>query len=216
MRPLVDNPNPPRHGDARAIAADGTVVGLYDGKPFRWTRAGGMELLSHPGLQVGNSPATDVSADGSVVVGIVPVAYGTNEDEFYTRAFRWTREGGAQLLPLGTGATPVRPDGAYGVSADGSIVIGASANDAMIWTAGGGSRLLEDVLQQDYGVDLTGWRLDVALDISTDGSTITGWGHNPAGQIEGWVAVLPEPSALGLAATAGTFLLRRRRPARLG
>jgi probable HAF family extracellular repeat protein len=67
--------------DATAISADGsTVVGWsYDANDvqhaFRWTTAGGSQLLGHlPGFPntpapMATSSATDVTADGSVVVG---------------------------------------------------------------------------------------------------------------------------------------------------
>ena len=45
------------------------------------------------------------------------------------------------------------------------------------------------------GADLTGWSLSIAWDISDDGRTIFGWGSNPSGDAEAWVAVIPEPSA---------------------
>ena len=44
---------------------------------------------------------------------------------------------------------------------------------------------LQDVLTDDYGLDLSGWQLLVATDVTPDGSTITGYENNPSG---------PEPS----------------------
>ena len=43
------------------------------------------------------------------------------------------------------------------------------------------------------GVDLTGWQLSGASSISNDGNTIVGWGINPRGLQEAWVAVLSIP-----------------------
>jgi hypothetical protein len=54
---------------------------------------------------------------------------------------------------------------AYGVSADGSVVVGqgnsASGGEAFIWGATYGMRNLKDVLTNDYGLGsaLTGWTL---------------------------------------------------------
>jgi len=41
---------------------------------------------------------------------------------------------------------------------------------------------------------LSGWTLEPARDVSGDGRTIVGWGRNPSGDLEGWIADIPEPS----------------------
>jgi hypothetical protein len=79
---------------------------------------------------------------------------------------------------------------------------------AFIWDATNGMRDLNFVLPDEYGVDLQGWLLNSANGISDDGQVIAGYGHNPQGQLEAWVVVLPEPSALGL--LARTLVLTRR------
>lgn len=70
-------------------------------------------------------------------------------------------------------------------------------------------RSVKDLLETDYGLSLTGWTLTSARAISADGFVITGWGLNPSGHIEAWIAVIPEPStallvAVGLAGIAWT------------
>ena len=70
---------------------------------------------------------------------------------------------------------------------------------------------LEDVLSDEYGLDLSGWRLSAANAISADGLTIVGAGFNPLGQIEAWLAHIPEPSTLWLLALSTLALLRRGR-----
>jgi len=63
-------------------------------------------------------------------------------------------------------------------------------------------RDLKQVLQDDYGLDLTGWELNggaflggcLRTDISADGLTIVGSGRNPSGDVEAWIAVLAEPT----------------------
>lgn len=59
---------------------------------------------------------------------------------------------------------------------------------------------LEQVLTSSYGLDLTGWTLSVANGISNDGKSIVGYGSNPLGQTEAWIATVPEPSTLAIAA----------------
>ena len=62
----------------------------------------------------------------------------------------------------------------------------------------------------DFGLDLTGWSLEVGHGVSDDGMTIVGWGNNPDGNTEAWVAHIPEPATLWLF-TFGCVVLGRRR-----
>lgn len=181
---------------ADGVSADGSVVvgtsrratgGL---RPFRWTADGGMVHIGS--TSTADQPAYDVTPDGSVVVGV---------------NFRWLDAGGYRQVPYGY---------AFGVSADGGTVVGG-LQQAFIWTAHNEtSRLLKDVLEQDYGLDLTGWTLGTAEDISNDGMTIVGFGTNPQGQSEAWIAVIPEPVGLCSFASAALLLRRKlRQPTRL-
>jgi hypothetical protein len=65
-----------------------------------------------------------------------------------------------------------------------------------IWTEQTGMLLVRDVLEQ-HGIDTRGWSLSTccvpAAGISDDGRVLSGTGMNPDGEIEAWVAVLPEP-----------------------
>ena len=83
-------------------------------------------------------------------------------------------------------------------------------------------RSLQDVLVNDYGLDLTGWTLARAQGISDDGLVIAGYGTNPSGYTEGWVVYLgsgepiPEPSTIilmtaGIAGIVAYGLWRRKK-----
>ena len=152
------------------------------------------------------SRAYDASADGSVVVGSGTSASGVE-------AFRWTSEGG--MVALGDLPGGSFRSCAMGVSADGSVVIGMSesalGSEASIWDSVNGMRSIQDVLVNDLGLDLTGWTLREAQAISEDGLTVVGWGYNPSGNTEAWIATIPEPGSLGLALVGGLALLRRGR-----
>jgi hypothetical protein len=46
------------------------------------------------------------------------------------------------------------------------------------------------MLTDELRLDLTGWQLSGARGISADGTVIVGFGTNPGGQTEGWIADL--------------------------
>ncbi|MFG6094761.1 hypothetical protein SPB21_05900 [Leptothoe sp. ISB3NOV94-8A] len=56
---------------------------------------------------------------------------------------------------------------------------------AFIWDAVNGMRSLQAVFTDEFGLDLTGWKLGAATGISDDGLTIVGTGINPEGNFEG-------------------------------
>jgi hypothetical protein len=72
------------------------------------------------------------------------------------------------------------------------------------------------VLEDDHGLDLTGWTLRLAKAISPDGTMIIGWGVDPDGNEAAFRAAVPLPEpGLGTGLAAGAVLLgllgRRRR-----
>jgi uncharacterized membrane protein len=189
---------------AYAANLDGTViVGTADAlreppligtrpTPFRWTQATGMQAILNSGqLVVGM--ATDVSSDGSVIVGYSGLLQTTG-------FFRWTQQSGYQFLTanalLNSGTPPH-------VSGDGNTIIAG----ATVWTAATGTRTLQQWLT-DAGANFSGWSLTAATGISYDGSVLCGEGIDPQGNREAWIATVPAPAApiLGLLA-----LTRRRR-----
>src|SRR5262249_4180176 len=134
-------------------------------------------LPSLPGASMG--AAINVTADGSVVVGYDRVGS-------LDQAFRWTAQTGAVYLGTLSAAAGSETGG---ISGDGSI-IGGVAKGAFIWTLQSGMVDLKGVLVA-HGVDLSGWFLQTANNISADGHTIVGDGRNPTGQAEAWLATLP-------------------------
>jgi probable HAF family extracellular repeat protein len=130
------------------------------------------------------SEAYGVSADGSVVVGWVSNAAG------HWRAFRWVAGVGMQNLGLLSSESGSwnKESEAYGVSADGSIVVGWSYNDfgrprALRWTAGS---------KQDLGTLAGNSALygSKAYGVSADGRVVVGWSVNSAGNVRAfrWTA----------------------------
>jgi probable HAF family extracellular repeat protein len=188
----------------------GTSLSESGNEAFRWDRSTGMVALGDLPDGDFDSRARDASADGSVIVGCGSSALATNE------AFRWTAlEGmiGLGGLPGGDGSSY-----AHAVSADGSVIVGRGGGSlgwqAFVWDEVRGMRVLQDVLEEDFGVELSGWVLSEARDVSADGTTVAGIGRNPAGETEAWVAWIPEPAALPLLMCGGLLAAGMRRRVR--
>jgi probable HAF family extracellular repeat protein len=212
---------------ASGVSGDGTVVvggstnNPVDGsaertQAFRWTLAGGIHGLGFV-AGIDRSAAGAISADGSTIIG--------GDGNGGGSPFRWTAGAGMQGLgdvppdfdPLNGGGF-FNIVGALGVSGDGSVIVGwaggdggAPTEEAMVWDAAHGIRSLRLVLANDYGLNLNGWWLTEATAISADGSTIVGYGRSTTGE-GAWIAVIPEPAALPVAAliAIGSALCLRR------
>lgn len=104
---------------------------------------------------------------------------GTND-----RAVRWTL--GGEAVDVGTLSGASR---ALAISADGSVIVGVSNNQAFIWDSSNGIRALTTVLS-NAGVDLDDWVLQSATGISANGKTVAGYGAH-GGTTEAFVATLP-------------------------
>lgn len=176
---------------ATAVSADGSVVTGYGSfhsrsQGFRWTASGG--LVKFDGVR----SVFGLSADGAVAVG--SGRFGQGEE-----ACRWTSDDGAK----GIGDLP--GGGFYsqakGVSGDGRRVVGYGESadgqpKAFLWDAKTGLRDLKSVLESEYGLakELSGWLLIEAVAISENGLSIVGYGTNPAGKTEAWLASLAPPT----------------------
>jgi probable HAF family extracellular repeat protein len=192
---LGDLPGGSFRSDAYGVSGDGSVIvgagsssssSSYD-EAFRWTQSTGMVGLGDLPGGLFNSLALDVSNDGSVIVGWSNSSSGPE-------AFRWTQESG--MVGLGD-----MPGGGFfskanGVSANGSIIVGvcrtSAGDDAFVWDESHGMRVLRDILVNEYGLgaELAGWKLQEATAVSADGTSIVGYGWNPIGQMEAWIARL--------------------------
>lgn len=158
--PLGDLPGGDFHSGAFAVSDDGrTVFGrgqvgadYNDQRLFRWVD-GTIEQLSESHVLV-----TDASADGSLAVG------------FYDGGWRWTQETG--LIPLVTERKKVVETGPAGVSADGSIIVGAQPEGrdsfAFRWTESTGIVNLGTLFGQNNSS---------AHDVSADGNVVVGQGY---------------------------------------
>lgn len=207
LMPLVDGAGAKAYG----VSADGTVsvgesFGPHGLEAVRWTGAGRSGLGDLAGGD-SQSSARACSGDGGVIVGYGTSAHGLE-------AFRWS---GGVMVGLGDLAGGGFDSVGLATSKLGDVVVGrgtsALGSEAFYWTAAGGMRRLSDFLSGE-GLSTAGWLLQSATGISEDGRTIVGYGLNPDGRQEAWMATLnpvPEPTTwlgLGIGVTA---LLRRRR-----
>lgn len=187
------------------LSGDGAVVVGWafseNGREaFRWNESEGMIGMGDLPAGSFDSWATAVSADGSVIVGL---ANGEGQT-----SFRWTAATGMVDLGKPPGANHSQ---AWNVSADGSVVVGVAgvAGDRVpaIWHESQGMRNLVDVLVElGLGPAMAGWNLDQAIAVSADGLTVTGWGYNPFGDEEPWVAYLGQPSLVEIPTASNAAL----------
>lgn len=189
------------------IAGEGNGVGGAMGAGWVWSD-GEYTDLGH----LGGARWTrlfNLSADGSTAVG-----WSMNAN-FNIEAYRWTADTGMVALGAFNPGAYSFESFATDASADGSIVIGSSRapdnHRAFIWTESTGMLDLQTYLTDKFGMDFGGWTLQEARSISDDGTVITGFGYNPSGGREGWVAVIPTPSTLAMLSFGMLATTRRRR-----
>ncbi|MBR0567449.1 autotransporter domain-containing protein [Azoarcus sp. L1K30] len=170
---------------ASGISGDGTVVAVtitkeshleeawwayrYEPVAYRWTESEGLVALGTLGGTGGSSYASAVSADGKTIVGNsedLAVAEHAYPYKSWV-AFRWTESTGMTRLGTLDGSTRSL---AYGVSADGTVVVGAalgsSAWKAFRWTETGG--------MVDLGTLGSAFANSEARAVSADGTVIVG------------------------------------------
>ena len=108
---------------------------------------------------------------------------GAAAEEQLTEALRIRRQLRHRLRSRGLPAI------VYDASAAGTVIVGgdpnATTSAAWMWSAGIGAQDLQSLLA---GVGAANWTLQAATAISDDGCTIAGFGLNPQGDTEGWVA----------------------------
>lgn len=163
---------------ARAVNADGTAItgvcdfGSFDPRGtqvFLWTPWTGMQLLGDldGGVSiVPRSVGRAISGDGRVIAGIGESVNGTE-------AFRYDVSTGV-FMPLGSLAASPFGSWAYGMSADGNVIVGLSLNalgqqEPVRWTATGGLQGM-GFLPGATGVTPAG----AAYAANADGSVIVG------------------------------------------
>ncbi|CAN5859265.1 hypothetical protein BH11PLA1_BH11PLA1_18100 [soil metagenome] len=159
--------------EGRGISFNGQhIVGFISAgnTPFRWTLAGGLTPLNLlPGGTTAFANGTNSNSAFSAGYGNTPVG---------NHAIRWNNTGAAQDLGFLSGATVISTSPgpgsyAFGISADGSAVVGTADwapgyTRAFRWNVPFGPMLSLGTLPGGYDCR--------AVAISTNNSTIIGWG----------------------------------------
>jgi probable HAF family extracellular repeat protein len=207
---MGDLPGGDFHSEATGVSADGSVIVgagtvqvpdriINVPQAFRWTADGGMKALAGvTDLPVEYTGASDVSADGKVVVG-----YSSGEQG--TVVVRWV-----DGVPQNLGHLPGVGTIAMATNGDGSVVIGSTDNrdDVFVWDEAHGIRSVTALLRA-AGVLPEGWRLQGAAGLSADGRTLAGFGRNPDNFQEAFVITIPEPAAAAALAVAWVPIMLR-------
>jgi DNA-binding beta-propeller fold protein YncE/uncharacterized membrane protein len=102
---------------------------------------------------------------------------------------------------------------AIDLSSDGAVVVGAAEDDqgdleAFIWRADRGMRSIRRALQEEFELHAAGWILIEATGVSADGRTIVGYGRNPRGETEAWLARWPARPCAAAAGVGGATFTR--------
>ncbi len=172
FRRLGGLPNTVINSRATDVSADGSVVvgfarsdDTLDFEAFRWTEATGMVGLGS--LQGGifeTSRGYAISPDGGTIVGESRSALGIE-------AFQYTQSAG--MTGIGNLSQGPEPSVAYGVAANGDVVVGASGNQAFRWTPTDGMVGIGDL---PGGMDFS-----VSEAVSADGAVIVGSSRSSIG-----------------------------------
>lgn len=159
---------------AKGVSADGSVVvgnsqssanGANTAEAFRWENGVMTGLGFFPGSTPGSrSEAFAANGDGTVVVGQSEHSSVTGAEA----SFRW--QGGVMMEIEGfSGGFPLE---AFGVSADGSVIVGLASSQAYRW---------ENGVNIGLG-DLPGGTAgSSAMGVSADGSVVVGRGSRTVG-----------------------------------
>ncbi len=207
---------------ALGVSADGNVVTGFASptsaadtqEAYIWSAATGtMTGIGYLAGATGSrySAGNAISADGTRIVGESSNASGGIE------AFLWS--GGTMT---GLGALQTGFDSFATTMSDNGLVVGGSAvtplgTEGFIWDASNGMRDLNTVLS-GLGVNLGVYRITDVLALSFDGNIVAGMAEDDMGNPIAFVADLttvPEPATMGLLAAGASWLLLRRRNARV-
>lgn len=174
---------------ANGSRATGNSFGVDGVHPLYWSVENGLVGLGDVPGGPFYALGWDISGDGRTIVGSARTQFPQAPDE----AFLWREDTGFILPDPNHGA--VIGSAFTAVSGNGAVAAGYFSGPnggGMIWDSHRGMRFIQDVLVNDYHLDLTGWLLGGAVALSHDGRVVVGNRRNPAGESEAWIARIPK------------------------
>jgi probable HAF family extracellular repeat protein len=115
------------NADGSVAAGYAVIVPLYaDIEIFRWTAAGGIQILGDIPGGLTNSTARGISADGNTIVGFGSSAASTAVCGICQEAFKWTAQTG--FVPLGDLDGGNFDSHATAISGNGQIIVGSGTS----------------------------------------------------------------------------------------
>ena len=163
-----------------SVSVDGSVVagtryGVDGYEPFRWTVTDGMAYL---GILPGTAGSFTIglSADGSTLFGSSHIPISMTPFEYSYEVFRWTSADGIVRL----GALPRGPESeATGISADGSVIVGAGYT--LVSTSPYGFGAPVEAFRWTPADGMAGFgEASFASGVSADGSVVVGSSNGEA------------------------------------
>ena len=179
--------------EPKALSADGTtaLVHLRDGYKL-WSPGAEPKHVLEWRTDEGQYHIKGMSDDASTVIGV----FHPSDRSRTVSPFRWTEEGGIELLPLWRKADPRKSPSVTGCNADGTVIVGHAYERkrvvAYVWIEGRGTVPLEDAIKRFPGIDLEDWWLVEVTDVSPDGRAFVGKASN-TDDIAGYVITLESP-----------------------
>ena len=204
-------------GRALNISSDGSVVvgeSRLDSdsiEAFRWSSTTGPVGLGIPNGSSYTCCRSPCQLMDRFVVGEHPPSISFREFHSVWSAFRWTQATG--MVPLGVHPRDEVTAKSQRCQNDGSIVVGRNSTglkiEAYVWDVTLWDARPQGCCFRVQISDLTGWSLSEATGVSSDGTIIVGWGRNPNGDSEAWLAdmtgipgfpgtIIPEPGTSGI------------------
>ena len=130
---------------------------------------------------------TDNSSSANAVSALGAIIAGASGGSSSVEAVRWVNGAVADLGWPGVAA---------GISANGNVVVGSGSGTcggAVRWTPVDACQIIYNLLAEAGVTGFGAWSLQNATAVSATGTTITGYGLDPNGHTQAWIARLPAP-----------------------
>ena len=184
---------------AWSVLDDERIFGVSASGAWLYSETTGFQMLEDA------EQMSRANSDGTFFLGTAS----NNPINGYDSPAYWTPDQGLVHLPLSANDDFGL---AFGMSDDGSVIVGQLQAHQYIWIDQGQPMLISDYAAS-LGLDMDGWFIANVYGVSADGSTIVGGARHAsweAGRVEGFVLTIPSPASASVFAF-GLIACRRRR-----